>query len=134
MRRDDSQDWMWAEAIAMFTRAERMRSQVFSPQLATRQPSWEPPIDMLELEDEVLIFVALPGVDAQQVETVIDGACLVVAGRRVLPRALRTAQIHRLELPQGRFERRIVLPAGKYATARRASENGCLVISLQKMP
>ena len=36
---------------------------------------------------------------------------LVVAGTRALPDELRTAIIHRLELPQGRFERRVRLPA-----------------------
>jgi HSP20 family molecular chaperone IbpA len=45
---------------------------------------------------------------------------------------LRTATIHRLELPQGRFERRIELPAGRYDSVRRTAVNGCLVISLTK--
>ena len=62
---------------------------------------------MLETEQEVLILIALPGVAPDQVETVIEDGTLVVAGRRVLPPQLRTAVIHRLELPQGRFERRI---------------------------
>ena len=73
---------------------------------------------MLETEREVLVLVALPGVDPDRVEAVIDGADLVVAGSRVLPAALRTAVIHRLELPQGRFERRVRLPAGRYASVR----------------
>jgi len=40
--------------------------------------------------------------------------------------------IHRLELPQGRFERRIALPAGRYDAVRRAAVNGCVLITLQK--
>ncbi len=132
MRSDDS-DWMWADALAALTRAERLHRQFFQPRHETRQLAWEPPIDVLELEREVLIFVALPGVDADQVQTVIEGGSLVVAGRRVLPPQLRSAVIHRLELPQGRFERRVPLPAGHYAAARRATSNGCLVISLQKV-
>jgi hypothetical protein len=39
--------------------------------------------------------------------------------------------IHRLELPQGCFERRIALPAGRY-DVRRYSAHGCLAISLAK--
>ena len=61
-------------------------------------------------------------------------AVLVVAGRRVLPRQLGSAVIHRLELPQGRFERRVPLPPGRYAGVGVTSEHGCLVISLQKSP
>ena len=82
--------------------------------------AWEPPVDVLETEREVLVFMALPGVEPERVEAAIDGADLVVAGSRVLPAALRTAVIHRLELPQGRFERRVRLPAGRYASVRRA--------------
>jgi HSP20 family molecular chaperone IbpA len=46
---------------------------------------------------------------------------------------LRTAVIHRLELPQGRFERRIPLPAGRYGAIKSAAADGCLLITLQKM-
>jgi HSP20 family molecular chaperone IbpA len=90
-------------------------------------------VDVLELERELLILVALPGVDPDQVEIAIDDGALIVAGRRALLPELRTAVIHRLELPQGRFERRVPLPPGRYAAARRSAANGCLVISLGKV-
>jgi hypothetical protein len=50
----------------------------------------------------------------------------------VLPRELNIAVIHRLELPQGRFERRVRLPAGAYRQPRRTAVNGCLLIRLEK--
>jgi HSP20 family protein len=56
----------------------------------------------------------------------------VVAGSRILPRELRTAVIHRLELPQGRFERRIRLPSGRYESIDVAVIDGCLTVSLKK--
>ena len=62
----------------------------------------------------------------------IDNGILVISGVRLLPDELRTAKIHRLELPQGRFERRIELPAGRYESVRRTEVNGCLVVSLTK--
>jgi HSP20 family molecular chaperone IbpA len=124
--------WMWSEAIEMLTRAERLHRQLFRPALGRRVPTWEPPVDMLETEREVLVLVALPGVEPDQVETVIEGAYLVVIGQRVLPAELATAVIHRLELPQGRFERRIELPEGRYDAVRRAAVNGCVLITLQK--
>jgi hypothetical protein len=40
--------------------------------------------------------------------------------------------IHRLELPQGRFERRVPLPGGRYGAVRRAAAQGCVLITLQK--
>jgi HSP20 family protein len=87
----------------------------------------------LETEFEVLALVALPGVDADNAQAVIEDGDLVVTGTRVLPVELRTAIIHRLELPQGRFYRRLRLPPGHYGAVRRAAAAGCLVITLQKV-
>jgi HSP20 family molecular chaperone IbpA len=123
---------MWSEAVQMLARAERLHRELFRPALGTGVPTWEPPVDVLETEHEVLVLVALPGVEPDQVETVIEGSHLVVSGHRVLPAELATAVIHRLELPQGRFERRVRLPAGRYDAVRRAAVHGCVLITLQK--
>ncbi|MBV8513095.1 MAG: Hsp20/alpha crystallin family protein [Xanthobacteraceae bacterium] len=120
---------MWSEACDSLARAERLHRQFFQPR---RPGTWEPPVDILETEREVLLFFALPGVSIDKVEAIIDGADLVVAGTRVLPPQLRTAVIHRIELPQGRFERRVRLPAGRYRDVVRAAADGCLVITLRK--
>jgi HSP20 family protein len=133
MARDVARDWMWSEACEMLARAERMHREMFRPTgTQARQPAWEPPVDILENEYEVLVLVALPGVDMDDAQAVIEDGDLVIAGTRVLPKELRTATIHRLELPQGRFYRRVRLPAGRYSGVRRAAVAGCLVITLQK--
>jgi len=133
MARDAARDWMWSEALEMLSRAERLHRDLFKPAgTRSRQPAWEPPVDILETEFEVLALIALPGVDPEKVEAVIEDGELVIAGTRVYPPALRTANIHRLELPQGRFYRRLRLPAGRYSSVRRAVADGCLVVTLQK--
>jgi HSP20 family protein len=123
---------MWSEACDMLARAERMHREFFRPARATTVPVWEPPVDILETDNEVLVLVALPGVHPDRVEAAIEDGVLAIVGVRVLPAALQTATIHRLELPQGRFERRVRLPPGRYSDVRRASADGCLVITLQK--
>jgi HSP20 family molecular chaperone IbpA len=133
MARDAARDWMWSEALEMLSRAERLHRDLFKPAgTRSRQPAWEPPVDILETEFEVLALIALPGVDPEKVEAVIEDGELVIAGTRIYPPALRTANIHRLELPQGRFYRRLRLPAGRYSSVRRAVADGCLVVTLQK--
>ncbi len=133
MNRGNSRDWMWSEALQMLAQAERLHQQVFRPQTAGRlRPSWEPPVDVLETEREVLILAAVPGVDVQKVEAVIENGTLVLSGERTVPAEFRTAKIHRLELPQGRFERRIALPPGVYGEVRRFEVNGCLAVTLAK--
>jgi HSP20 family protein len=133
MANDPTRDWMWSQACELLARAERMHREFFRPVgLLARTPVWEPPVDILETEDAVLVLVALPGVAVDQAEAIIDGGDLAISGMRVLPSELRTATIHRLELPQGRFYRRVALPPGRYSDVGRAAVAGCLLITLQK--
>ena len=134
MSTGDPRNWMWSEALQMLARAERLQREVFSPPGPSRRAaiSWEPPVDVLETNDAVLVLVALPGVDAQQVQLVIHNGVLLIAGERVLPPELRTAVIHRIELPQGRFERQVPLPAGVYEQPTSAVSDGCLIVRLPK--
>jgi HSP20 family protein len=129
----DPIDWMLSDAFETLARAERMHQQFLKlrPWAGAEEPSWEPPIDVLETDREVLILIALPGVDPDEVEAAIEGDALVVSGRRVLPAELSNARIHRLELPQGRFERRIALPLGRYTITRFATF-GCVGLRLAK--
>jgi HSP20 family protein len=124
--------WMWSEARDMLARAERLRHQFFQLQRSRQVPAWEPPADVLETERELIVIVAVPGVDVDRVEVAIEGAELVFVGARVIPPEFRNALIHRLELPQGRFERRIGLPPGNYDGVTRTFANGCLEVRLHK--
>ena len=116
----------------MLARAERLHREFFRPAASPAQPTWEPPVDILETDAEVLVLVALPGVAAERTDAAIEDGDLVIGGTRVLPPALRTATIHRMELPQGRFRRRVRLPPGRYRAVRCNMVDGCLVITLEK--
>ncbi|MFC7395769.1 Hsp20/alpha crystallin family protein [Chelatococcus sp. GCM10030263] len=134
MKNRDPRAWMWSDAVEMLVRAERMQRQMFRPAPGqARTPRWEPPLDVLETEDELLVLAALPGVDPARIKVTINDGVLMIAGERVLPPELRTAVIHRLELPQGHFERQLPLPAGRYEVAPPTMVNGCLLIVLRKI-
>ena len=122
-----------SETLALRARAERLCRQVFAPFASGSPPSiWEPPVDILETADELLVLVALPGVDPKQIEANIVDRDLLIAGTREVPPGMHTAVIHRLELPQGRFERRVRVPGGPCENAQRSVANGCLLIRLGK--
>ncbi len=133
MPKDDHRDWMWSEALHMLTQADRLHRQMFRPKPTARaRPSWEPPVDILETPDAVIVVAGLPGVDADAAEAVVNNGVLHIFGERALPQELRTALIHRMELPQGRFERRVPLPAGRYDAVHRFASHGCLIVRLSK--
>jgi HSP20 family molecular chaperone IbpA len=109
-----------------------LHRQFFQPGLAeVPAPNWEPPLDIFATEGALTIVAALPGVELQDIEVSIEPELLRVAGVR-LPAAARGMAIQRLEIPHGRFERRIRLPAGRWEVGRSVLENGCLLLSLIK--
>lgn len=129
MGRDRS--WMWAEAFEMLERADRMHRQFFAPAPAGGG-MWQPPVDVFENDSEICIVVALPGVAPEQTEIAIESGVLAVRGVRRLSPEARDA-IRRLEIPHGRFERRVALAPGRYEIGRRAFQDGCLILGLRKL-
>lgn len=133
MAERDPRSWMWAEACAMLERADRLNREFFRPgSSSTQVANWEPPLDIYETERELWIIAALPGVERDDLEVSLEGEVLSIAGQRRLPVAARGAAIHRLEIPHGRFERRIRLPAARLKLNRSELANGCLVLTLTK--
>ncbi|MFO1075136.1 MAG: Hsp20/alpha crystallin family protein [Geminicoccaceae bacterium] len=130
----DIRHLMWAQALDLLEEAERMQRAAFRPGPARpRQACWEPPVDLFETGDELWIQVALPGVTAERLQVTIDGSTLLVTGERPLPVPPGAGTIHRLELPYGRFERRIGLPPGRFELGRRDLALGCLTLTLRKL-
>ena len=120
---------MWSEALALLARADRTHSETFRP-TAT---GWEPPLDVLETEDGLLVVVALPGVRHDEMEVVIGHGELMVRGTRRWPTRQRPVRVHRIELPHGRFERRLPLPSGAYQLVGQEHQDGCLLLTLRRL-
>lgn len=131
MRESDFVSRMWVEALEQLERAERLERQFFTPSGTSGRPvSWAPPVDIFEDAETFIVQVALPDVRAADIDYRLENHMLVVAGERRLSRTLADAAIRRMELPQGRFERRIAIPAFQITEA--VFENGCLTLVLEK--
>ena len=129
----DPKHQMWAEACAMLKQAEQLRRQFFQPSReGTQAARWEPPVDVFETEAGLLIIAALPGVAPEAVRVEIEGETLMIAGTRPLPCQGGRANILRLEIPYGRFERRITLTS-RLRLAERELRNGCLILTFAKL-
>ena len=125
-------DWMWADALEMVERAERLHRQFF--RLAeTAHAEWEPPIDVFDVDGGLVIVIALPGVTAGDVELLAEPGALVVRAHRPQPLAGSRHAVRRLEIPYGRFERRIALPPGSFEAVAREHSHGCLLLRLARI-
>lgn len=124
---------MWADALEMLEQADRLQRQFFQVgQPRVRGPTWEPPADIFETDYALTILIALPGVAPDDVEVGIQGCSLHISGTRPIP-APANAVVRRMEIPYGRFERQIDLPAARYEIGQQALLNGCLLLTLRKL-
>jgi HSP20 family molecular chaperone IbpA len=120
---------MWSEALSMLDRAERLQRQ-FSYQA---MDAWEPPVDVVESGGNLRVHIALPGVPADSVTVGLEPGGVTVSALRAFPSREDGARIHRLEIPYGRFERRVALPvAGPLRLAARQLADGVLTLIFMK--
>ena len=128
----DPRMWVWTEALELLRGAEKLQRRFF--QLgAAEAPCWEPSVDLYEADAQLTLCVALPGVAADELEVSMESGTIVVRGERAFPVGYQGAIIYRLEIPYGRFERRIALPAGQYELVDRRLEQGCLTLGLRRL-
>jgi HSP20 family molecular chaperone IbpA len=89
-------------------------------------------VDVYASENQVLVEVALPGVPLERMELVVAAGEIVIRGERALTRRPEGLGIQRLEIPYGRFERRLVLGEGNWELVARNAVNGCLQLLLTR--
>ena len=122
---------MWSEALSMLDRAEKLQRQFFHH----HNVAWEPPVDITESPDRLQVQVALPGVPADSITITLDPAGLTVSAVRPFP-CRGDMNLHRIEIPYGRFERQIGLPlADPYAPLELVAKNladGVLTLVFRK--
>lgn len=119
---------MLSQAIRLLSRVDDLRRLGFELGDAG---DWEPPLDLIETEAEIVAYVALPGVEISEVKISAENGVLALSGHRQRPPEWHHAGILRLELPWGAFERRVRIPDGCTLVKQRAVQ-GYLVIHLKK--
>lgn len=90
----------------MLERADRLHRHFFTH----ADSAWEPPIDILESPEGLVVQVALPGVAADSIAITLDAAGMTLSALRPFPCRDAASHVHRIEIPYGRFERHIGLP------------------------
>jgi HSP20 family molecular chaperone IbpA len=72
-------------------------------------------------------------VTPDRVEVSLEADTLTISAERLMHRAFAKATVHCMEIPYGRFERRIQLPPGRYRFLQRESVDGCLMLSIERL-
>lgn len=123
--------WMWRRAQQLLADAERHTYQFFEHVTESGAHAWQAPVDVFQVDGELVIWVALPGVSPETVTVDLTGNCLKVGGARHLVIEPPFATIKCLEIPYGQFERVLVLPKGSYTIVEQDYANGCLRLRMR---
>ncbi len=123
--------WMWLRALELADEAERLHRhflRYIGP--GTDAVRWEPPVDIHETEDGLILLFALPGVAPEDIEVRLERTALTVSAMRRVKLPDAGALIRRLEIPHGRFVREIALSGPALRVADSHYLNGCLEVRL----
>ncbi len=92
-----------------------------------------PPVDVIELPEEVVVQIDLPGVAAEAVELSLVGNMLTLSVNRVRQEFPGEARVHLRERFIGRYQRSIPLPASvNDDTIRAETRDGLLTVTMKK--
>lgn len=94
---------------------------------------WIPPANISETDDQFVISVDIPGVNAKDVEVTMDNGILSIKGERKVEKRDDRNGYHRTECTQGSFYRRFSLPDSANPEKIVAKDrDGVLTITLGK--
>ncbi len=91
---------------------------------------WQPPVDIYESDDELIVFVDVAGIDPEKIRLMAEPEMLTISGERKCEISGVT-HVHRLEIEYGQFACRIPLPLHVDVDRTRSEiSNGFLVVRL----
>ena len=94
---------------------------------------WQPPVDIYETEDSIVIKAELPDVDQKDIEVRIEENTLTLRGERKHSGEVKKENYHRIERYFGSFQRSFSLPASVQQQGVSAvCDKGILTITLPK--
>ena len=94
---------------------------------------WQPPVDIYEDENSVVIKAELPGVDQKEIDIRIEDNTLTLRGERKHCQDVKKENYHRVERFYGAFQRSFSLPHTiDQEHVKATCEQGVLTITLPK--
>jgi HSP20 family protein len=95
--------------------------------------NWDPAVDIVERDHEVVLKAELPGLEAKDVTIAVENNVLTLRGERHADAEVKKENYHRMERSYGAFTRSFALPATLNSDRVTADfKNGLLTITLPK--
>ena len=103
------------------------------PALSSREIGWQPPTDMYETDDEIVVVAEIAGIEDKDVSLVLDNDLLLIRGIRREAREQKKRHYHDMEIEYGPFIKTMKLPSPVESdTVSAVYRGGFLEIRLRK--
>ena len=94
---------------------------------------WKPPLDIYELDDEIVIKLELAGVKKKDISITQAGNRIRISGRRTTGDQKHVHAYHQMEINYGEFERTIIVSnAVRIGEVKASYKDGFLIIHASK--
>jgi HSP20 family protein len=98
-----------------------------------REGMWQPPVDIFEDAESLIIKAELPGIDQKDIDVRIEDSTLTLRGERKHDQEVRKENYHRVERYYGAFQRSFSLPTTiDQEKVKATCDKGVLTIVLPK--
>ena len=96
--------------------------------------SCKPQMDMLDNDNEICIYLSIPGVKNSSIDIDILNNRMMISGERETPYNQSDYQVKRSEISYGRFQRVITLPIGvtNQSSVSTSIKDGVLLVKVDK--
>ena len=126
--------WMWTQACELLDQADRMQRgflRYVGPSAdAADAAVWEAPVDIQETPSGLQFVFALPGVSPEHIDVRLEANALSLSAIRPARLGSTDSVVRRMEIPHGRFYRRIALAGIRFRLGDTRYLNGCLEVRL----
>ena len=103
--------------------------------LMSRQPSFTPPTDVIELPDKIMVVMEVAGMRSSDLNITLVERHLIITGKRERPQQQLNPAYHQVEIGFGEFRVEIDLPwAADRDTVSATYEAGFLEVELPRKP
>lgn len=118
---------------SLFEDVDRLFNELATPFYGRSEWAQGYPVDLYETGEEVVLEMAVPGIDVDDLDISIEGRQLSIHG--VLPDTGDEGRRYWLQsIPRGEFRRGVTLPTGVESDGIHASvQNGLLVLKMPKV-
>jgi HSP20 family protein len=112
--------------------SDRM-NRMFQQFTSENKNQWQPPVDIYESDDAIVLLAELPGVSETQVNIQLENGILLLRGEKPAPAEEEANSYYRLERPFGKFARSFAVPVNVDPSSVTASlKDGVLTITVKK--